>query len=46
MKALFSLRSLLQFAVLVMVHLITGAMGYDISGILGRINVLGDSTLV
>jgi Na+-transporting NADH:ubiquinone oxidoreductase subunit NqrD len=50
MKALFSLRSILQFvvfiALIVVVKLIASAMGYDISGVLGVIIALAGSTLV
>ena len=50
MKALFSLRFILQAVVFIVVmtaiHVIAGAMGYDISGVLGVTTALGGGTLV
>ncbi len=50
MKALFSLRFILQAVVLIVVmvaiHVIASEMGYDISGVLGLLTALGGGTLV
>ena len=50
MRALLSKRSLLQFLIfivlVVVVKMIAGALGYDISGVLSLIIALGGSTLV
>jgi hypothetical protein len=50
MKALFSKRSLLQFLIfivlVVVINMIAGALGYDISGVMGLLTALGGGTLV